>query len=103
MLIEFTDEKHINEQGGQQTKLPVRCDLIPMRPLLAVAAVLAEGAEKYGEWNWEMIDPYDHINHALTHVFRWLTGDRTEPHIVHALCRLLFAQHLLEKNRTEEK
>lgn len=86
--------KHTNVHGGTQTKLPVRCDLLPALPLLQVSQVLAEGAEKYGEWNWENIPVNDHINHALTHILRYQTDDESEPHLVHALCRLLFAQHL---------
>ena len=88
----FNDEdKHVNAVGGTQTRLPVRCDLLPPESILRVSAVLAEGAKKYGANNWKLIDTNDHINHALTHLFRHLSGDRTEPHLSHAVCRCLFA------------
>lgn len=90
--------KHTNESGGTQTHLPVRVDLLPPEVILQVSQVLSEGAEKYGEWNWESIGIRDHLNHALTHIFRFLTGDKSEPHLTHAICRLLFAAHL---NNTE--
>ena len=92
--VVFDDnDKHTNERGGQQTKLPVRMDLIPSGALLEVAQVLSEGAEKYGENNWMNIDTNDHLNHALTHIFRFLGGDDSEPHLSHAICRLLFAHY----------
>lgn len=87
------DDKHTNDSGGIQTKLPVRLDLIPPQVLLEVGKVLADGADKYGENNWQLIKTNDHLNHALTHIIRYLTGDRSEPHMVHALCRLFFAHY----------
>lgn len=94
MKLTFDDSiKHTNEDGGTQTKLPVRCDLLPPQVLLQVSAVLAEGADKYGEWNWESIGTNDHINHAQTHILRYMAGDISEPHLIHAICRLLFAAH----------
>ena len=93
-MVEFTDETHVNESGGKQTKLPVRLDLVPSEVLLDVGEVLAEGASKYGEWNWLNIKTDDHINHALTHALRYLSGDRTEAHLTHAICRLMFAAYL---------
>ena len=92
--LEFTEEKHTNENGAIQTKLPTRMDLIPADVLLKVSSVLADGADKYGEWNWKGITVEDNLNHALTHVYRYLDGDTSEPHLVHAICRLMFASHI---------
>ena len=92
--LEFTEEKHVNQNGAIQTKLPTRMDLIPADVLLKVSSVLAEGADKYGEWNWKGITVEDNLNHALTHVYRYLDGDNSEPHLVHAICRLMFASHI---------
>lgn len=80
-----------NEKGGHQSKLPVRFDLIPAVELFEVAKVLSEGAEKYGEYNWQKIPTRDHINHALSHNYAFLAGDTSDDHITHAICRLLFA------------
>ena len=92
--LEFTEEKHTNENGATQTKLPTRMDLIPADVLLQASATLSEGADKYGEWNWKGITVEDNLNHALTHVYRYLDGDNSEPHLVHAICRLMFASHI---------
>jgi hypothetical protein len=66
-------------------------DLMPPRATLAVAGVLAEGAPKYGEWNWLGIPTADHLNHALVHVYAHLAGDAQDDHLGHAACRLLMA------------
>jgi hypothetical protein len=100
MEVKFTEELHTNNSGAPQTKLPVRCDLLPADVILQVSQVLGEAAEKYGEENWKKIESHDHINHALTHVLRFLSGDRSEPHILHAVCRLMFVQYLINKNDT---
>jgi hypothetical protein len=80
-----------NELGGQQSLSAYRSDLLPPRALLAVARVLKQGADKYGDNNWRLICRADHLNHALTHVLAELAGDAQDEHLVHAACRLLFA------------
>ena len=55
---------------------------------------MAEGAAKYGDNNWERGFPInDILNHALAHVFKHLSGDRTEDHLGHAAANLLMAIH----------
>lgn len=59
---------------------------------------MAEGAEKYGEHNWEKGFPMGSIlNHAIAHVYAYLSGDRTEDHLGHAATNLLMACHTEEK------
>jgi hypothetical protein len=80
-----------NERGGQQSHVPVRFDLIDGKAMFAMAAVLHEGAEKYAPGNWRLIPERDHLNHALMHIYAYLSGDRTDDHLSHALCRVTFA------------
>jgi hypothetical protein len=55
---------------------------------------MAEGAEKYGEYNWQKGFPVnDILNHAIAHVYKHLSGDRTEDHLGHAAAGLLMAIH----------
>ena len=71
-----------------------RYDLISPIGLREVARTCAEGAEKYGDWNWERGMPVgDLLNHALAHVYTYLSGDRSEPHLGHAAWNLLAAIH----------
>jgi hypothetical protein len=83
-----------NAAGGKQSKTRYRCDLLPGRAVLAVAEVLSAGAEKYGPDNWRLIPVRDHVNHALTHLLAFVAGDRSDDHLSHAACRVLFALDL---------
>lgn len=53
---------------------------------------MAEGAAKYGEHNWQKGFPVtDILNHAIAHIYKHLSGDRTEDHLGHAAANLLMA------------
>ena len=99
------DRLHVNEKGATQSYTPCRFDLIPSVALFKVAEVLGEAVEKYGlgkfkgrviSGNWNNIPVEDHLNHALQHIYGQLSGDRTEEHLSHAICRLMFALELLK-------
>jgi hypothetical protein len=71
-----------------------RYDLISPIGLEAIAKAYAEGAEKYGDFNWEKGMPVsDLLNHAISHIYKFLSGDRSEPHLGHAAWNLLAAIH----------
>lgn len=75
----------------------VRYDLISPVGLAAVARACAEGAEKYSDYNWERGMPAsDLLNHALQHIYKFLSGDRSEDHLGHAGWNVLGAIHSLE-------
>lgn len=75
-----------------------RYDLISPIGLQALAKTYAEGAEKFGFFNWEQGMPVvDLLNHAIAHIYNFLGGDRTEDHLAHAAWNLLGAIHSLEK------
>lgn len=71
-----------------------RYDLITPIGLREVARTCAEGAAKYDDYNWEKGMPvHDLLNHAIAHVYQFLAGDRSEPHLPHAAWNLLAAIH----------
>jgi len=71
-----------------------RYDLVSPIGLREVARACAEGAGKYGDWNWERGMPVnDLLNHAIAHIYQFLAGDRSEPHLGHAAWNLLAACH----------
>lgn len=80
-----------NKRGGSQSRVPVRFDLIDGPALFKMAHVLYEGAEKYGANNWRAIDIEDHLNHLIMHAYAYLSGDRTDEHLSHIMCRAMFA------------
>lgn len=82
---------HTNDRGGAQSDIPVRFDLIDGKSLFEMAKVLHHGAKKYGEDNWRLIDVNDHLNHLLMHTYAYLSGDESDEHLSHILCRATFA------------
>ena len=96
MTMEPEVEIVTNADGGKQSYVKPRFELIPPVVLRQIAITLSEGADKYGEDNWKLISISDHINHALNHINLYYLDDKSEDHLNHAACRLLFAyyQHL---------
>lgn len=96
----FTEEICVNDAGSKQSKTKCRFDLLPPIAMFKVTEVLQQGQAKYGDdKNWRNIPIRDHLNHALNHIFGWLANDKTEDHLSHALCRLLFACELYYDNQ----
>lgn len=80
-----------NAQGGSQSQLDLRFDLLDTKAMFRLASILNYGANKYGDNNWRNIPTRDHINHALTHIFAYLQNDQQDDHLGHAFCRLMMA------------
>lgn len=81
----------VHKGGGKSSKLYGRLDLLPWKSILQIGYVLDEGAKKYDENNWRLLDELIHINHALHHIGLYLTGCRADDHLSHAACRMLMA------------
>lgn len=74
--------------------LAYRYDLISPIGLRRVAEASAEGAVKYAPHNWELGFPIgDLLNHAIRHVYLYLSGDRSEDHLGHSAWGLFAAMH----------
>lgn len=75
-----------------------RYDLISPIGLRRIAETYAEGAEKYGDFNWELGFPIgDILNHAIRHLYLYLGGDRSEDHLSHCGWGIMAAMHSEEK------
>lgn len=97
-------ETTTNERGGSQSDISARFDLIDSKALFEMAKVLDEGAKKYGENNWRLIDIEDHLNHLIMHAYAYLDGDRSDEHLSHIMCRAMFAQGVdLQENKIKEE
>jgi hypothetical protein len=93
-------ETTVNNQGGKQSKLIYAFDAIDPQAMFAIAKVLQEGREKYGyDENWRKISPNDHYNHLLTHLNAWKSGDKTDEHLAHGLCRMMMLYATTEELR----
>lgn len=74
-----------------------RWDLISPIAMKALARTYAEGARKYGACNWERGMPVtDLLNHGIAHIYKFLSGDRSEDDLGHALWNIAAAIHSLE-------
>jgi hypothetical protein len=110
-LMKRTDELTYDQQAtvkhdtgakkNDQGKLPI--DLIPIRPLLDLAAVLQFGAKTYDPNNWRKGFLFSRTYAAAQrHLLAWHSGINNDPdsgqsHLAHALCNIVF---LLEFTRT---
>jgi len=71
-----------------------RYDLVSPVAMRRLAEVCAEGATKYGDFNWEKGLPVaDLLNHGLRHLFLYLGGNRDEDHLGHSLWNVAAAVH----------
>jgi len=94
-------ETYENENGGKQSKVPARFDLMDSPSLFNMGQILQEGAEKYGIDNWRNISVDEHLNHAVAHIRAYWSGDRQEDHIGHAQCRVHMAKAIQIENKSD--
>ena len=71
----------------------------PWEAVAVIGRTLESNASKYGmKAAWRSIGIETHMAHAHSHIVSWFSGDRSEPHVEHALTRLAFAAALLEES-----
>ena len=71
--------------------------------ILEVSMHFEQGAQKYGEFNWQNgIPTHCYIDSAVRHYLKWLRGDKDEPHdrafVWNILCCIWTCQHKPELN-----
>lgn len=75
----------------------VRYDLISPIAERRLAETYAEGSKKYSDYNWlKGLPAHDLINHAKAHINMFLTGDKSEDHLAHAVWNLCSLMHFQE-------
>lgn len=80
-----------NEMGAKQSHIPARFDLLDGPAMYEMCVTLAEGAESHGAENWRGMTIEENLNHAMMHIFAYLSGNRSENHLSHLQCRAMFA------------
>ena len=74
--------------------LSTRYDLITSSLLDRTSITLSEGAERYGVDNWKKgLPSADVFNHLIAHLLSWRDGDRSEDHLAHATCNIMFLMY----------
>lgn len=94
-----TTDLHTFPSGATRSKDAddVRFDLISPIGLRRLAETYKEGSVKYSPRQWEKgIPASDLLNHAVRHVYLYLSGDRSEDHLAHAAWGLFATMHFEE-------
>lgn len=79
---------------GSRDAEGLRYDLISGIALERLARVCHEGAERYGDRNWEQgLTVRQCVNRAIRHLSKYCDGDVSEDHLGHALWRIHAAIH----------
>jgi hypothetical protein len=81
----------VNGKGGMQSHLPYAFHLLDANAMMEIAKVFGQGAKKYARDNWRKISCEEHLNHAITHIFAALAGDKQDDHLSHAGARIVMA------------
>jgi len=102
-----SDGKEVNAQGGVQHRVEERCMALFPRAQLAIARLRKHGHEVdgYADENYKCIEPGEHVDRALRHIFKWMAGDTedgyTYDHLIHAACRLEMALEIILSEEEE--
>ena len=97
------NDDHVDGGGLRYNDNKLRLDLLPVGPLQDLAKVLAQGAQKYAERNWERGMRWSTCyGCALRHLFAWQGGEDLDqesglPHLAHVMANIAF---LLEYRKT---
>ncbi|MDE2021053.1 MAG: hypothetical protein KGJ13_12010 [Patescibacteria group bacterium] len=79
---------------GSKDAEGLRYDLISGIALERLAKVSHEGAERYGDRDWEKgISARTCVSRAIRHLSKYCDGDTTEDHLGHAFWRIMAAIH----------
>lgn len=96
-------ERGVVDTGAKKNddgKLPI--DLIPVQPLLDLAAVLQHGMIKYDANNWRKGFKFSRTYAAaMRHLLAWHSGEDFDPdsglsHLSHATCNLFFLAEFMK-------
>ena len=103
--LDATQPVDTNSAGGKQHKRPYRSQALPPKALLAVSKVRCEAHDVHGyeDDNYKLINLEEHLGRALTHILAYLAGDKSNEHLSHAACRVLFALELEIENQQKHE
>lgn len=82
-----------------------RYDLVPLGPLKRLAELMARGAVKYGDRNWEKANSQVEVERmkgsALRHLYQFIAGETDEDHGAAAVFNIFAAMETEPKVRND--
>jgi hypothetical protein len=86
----------VYESGYSRSDDVPAFDLIEPAFITAMAEVMSEGEKLHGKDNWKRATPDEQgvtVRHLMGHLMRWLTGDRSEPHLAKVAIGAMFLHY----------
>jgi hypothetical protein len=87
----------MGSQGIKHDKGKLPWHLLPIKPVMDIIEILAFGAEKYGENNWQNVEPFKerYYSALMRHITAWFNSEELDQesgkhHLAHAGCCLIF-------------
>jgi hypothetical protein len=84
-----------------------RYDLIPTFMLTRLAGLYTRGAEKYGEWNWQLADSEEELQRfkasAWRHFIQYMEGQDDEDHGIAVMWNIIAIEYMKEKLYTRHE
>lgn len=100
--------EEVSTKGLKYDTGKLNWSLLPFGALQEVVKVLEFGSKKYAPNNWQYVDNADerYWNAAMRHLIAYKTESETDSetglsHLAHAICCMLFLQHLNNENNTK--
>jgi len=95
--VEYWERQQVDmEPAKKYDKGKLRYDLLPPDVLAEVVRVMTDGAEKYGDRNWEKGMSWGRVFGAgMRHAWRFWRGETVDPesgrpHLAHAIVNMVF-------------
>lgn len=104
--LNWSHEKEELAPDGLQSALERDWTLFPWDSLALVEQVLAQGCKKYGRDNWKQLPVEDHVMHMMEHAIASYQCAQDKSlyleHLLHVICRAMFAVQLLHEEIRDE-
>jgi len=93
------------QEAARFDKGKLRMELVPSVAMEALAAIFGNGADKYGDFNWQKglpwLQPYAS---CMRHLLAWWEGEDLDqesgqPHIYHAMANLVMIAEYMKKGK----